>query len=368
MDREKQIIKTSIVGIIANIALASFKAVVGLLSRSVAITLDAVNNLSDALSSIITIIGTKIANKKPDKKHPLGHGRVEYLSTLVISIIILYAGVTALIESVKKIIHPEVPDYSAAAIIIVTVAIFVKIFLGLYVKKKGNEYKSDALVASGTDALFDSIISTATLVAAIVFIITGFSLESYLGVIISLIIIKSGFEMIRETISEILGERVDADIARKVKSIIKEFPDVYGAYDLVIHNYGPEMLIGSVHIEVPETLTAKELDKLGRMITGKVYAETGVTMTGVSVYSVNSEDKEAVQIEKDIKEVCLSHDGVLEVHGFYLEREDNTIRFDVIIDYDIKDRESIYEHITAEVQEKYPDYKICPLLDVDMSE
>ena len=236
MDREKQIIKTSIVGIIANIALASFKAVVGLLSRSVAITLDAVNNLSDALSSIITIIGTKIANKKPDKKHPLGHGRVEYLSTLVISIIILYAGVTALIESVKKIIHPEVPDYSAAAIIIVTVAIFVKIFLGLYVKKKGNEYKSDALIASGTDALFDSIISTATLVAAIVFIITGFSLESYLGVIISLIIIKSGFEMIRETISEILGERVDADIARKVKSIIKEFPDVYGAYDLWTRN------------------------------------------------------------------------------------------------------------------------------------
>ena len=253
MDREKQIIKTSIVGIIANIALASFKAVVGLLSRSVAITLDAVNNLSDALSSIITIIGTKIANKKPDKKHPLGHGRVEYLSTLVISIIILYAGVTALIESVKKIIHPEVPDYSAAAIVIVTVAIFVKIFLGLYVKKKGNEYKSDALAASGTDALFDSIISTATLVAAIVFIMTGFSLESYLGVIISLIIIKSGFEMIRETISEILGERVDSDLARNVKKLIKEFPDVYGAYYLVIHNYGPEMLIGSVHIEVPET-------------------------------------------------------------------------------------------------------------------
>jgi len=368
MEREKHIIKTSIIGIIANIALASFKAVVGLLSRSVAITLDAVNNLSDALSSIITIIGTKIANKKPDKKHPLGHGRVEYLSTLVISIIILYAGVTALIESVKKIINPETPDYSKAAIIIVTVAIFVKIFLGLYVKKKGEEYKSDALKASGTDALFDSIISTATLVAAIIFITTGFSLESYLGVVISIIIIKSGIDMIRETISEILGERVDPDIARKVKGLITEFPDVNGAYDLVIHNYGPEKLIGSVHIEVPEKMTARELDKLGRQITAKVFMETGVAMTGVSVYSINSEDKEAVQIEKDIKEICLSHEGVLEVHGFYLEREDNTIRFDVIIDYDIKDRESIYTHITSEIAEKYPDYQICPLLDVDMSE
>lgn len=368
MEREKAIVRTSIIGIIANILLAGFKAVVGLLSRSVAITLDAVNNLSDALSSIITIIGTKIAGKKPDKKHPLGHGRVEYLSTLVISVIILYAGVTSLVESIKKIIHPETPDYSKAALIIVTVAIFVKIFLGLYVKKKGVDYKSDSLVASGKDALFDSVISSATLVAAIIFIFTGLSLESYLGVIISFIIIKSGFDMIRETISEILGERVDSDLARNVKKAITEFPGVNGAYDLVIHNYGPEKMIGSVHIEVPETMTARELDKLGRQITMKVLQETGVVMTGVSVYSINSEDTEAVQIEKDIKEVCLSHDGVLEVHGFYLEREDNTIRFDVIIDYDIKDRESIYEHISAEVQEKYPQYKICPLLDVDISE
>ena len=368
MQREKGIIRTSIIGIIANIFLAGFKAVVGLLSKSVAITFDAVNNLSDALSSIITIIGAKIAGKQPDKKHPLGHGRVEYLSAMIIAIIILYAGVTALIESIKKIIHPETPDYSTAAIVIVTVAIFVKIFLGLYVRKKGQEYKSDALVGSGKDALFDAVISTATLIAAIVFILSGVSLESYLGVIISGIIIKSGIDMLRETISEILGERVDADLARNVKQIITEFPDVGGAYDLVIHNYGPEKMIGSVHIEVPEKMTARELDKLGRDITMKVYEETGVLMTGVSVYSINSEDEEAVQIEKDIKEVCLSHDGVLEVHGFYLERSDNTVRFDVIIDYDIKDRESIYNHITAEIQEKYPGYKICPLLDVDMSE
>ena len=368
MEREKAIVRTSIIGIIANILLAGFKAVVGLLSRSVAITLDAVNNLSDALSSIITIIGTKIAGKKPDKKHPLGHGRVEYLSTLIISVIILYAGVTSLVESIKKIIHPETPDYSKAAIVIVTVAIFVKIFLGLYVKKKGVDYKSDSLVASGKDALFDSVISSATLVAAIIFILTGLSLESYLGVIISFIIIKSGFDMIRETISEILGERVDSDLARNVKKAITEFPEVNGAYDLVIHNYGPEKMIGSVHIEVPESMTARELDKLGRQITYKVLQETGVVMTGVSVYSINSEDKEAVQIEKDIKEICLSHEGVLEVHGFYLEREDNSIRFDVIIDYDIKDRESIYDHISAEIQEKYPKYKICPVLDVDISE
>ena len=251
---------------------------------------------------------------------------------------------------------------------IVTVAIFVKIFLGLYVRKKGVQYKSDSLVASGKDALFDAVISTATLVAAIIFILSGLSLESYLGVIISVIIIKSGFDMIRETISEILGERVDSDLARSVKGIITEFPEVRGAYDLVIHNYGPEKMVGSVHIEVPEDMTARQLDKLGRAITTKVYEETGVAMTGVSVYSINSSDTEAIKIENDIKEICLSHDGVLEVHGFYLDREDMSIRFDVIIDFDIKDRESIYDHIIEHVNEKYPDYKICPLLDVDMSE
>ena len=159
MDREKQIIKTSIIGIIANVFLASFKAGVGLLSHSVAVVLDAVNNLSDALSSIITIIGTKLAAKEPDKKHPLGHGRYEYLTAMVISVIVLYAGFTSLIESVKKIISPEKPDYSTISLIIIAVAVLVKIILGTYVKKVGRDVKSDSLIASGTDALFDSIIS-----------------------------------------------------------------------------------------------------------------------------------------------------------------------------------------------------------------
>ena len=205
--REKTIIRTSIVGIIANVFLAAFKAVIGLMTHSIAIVLDAVNNISDAGSSLITIIGTKLAGKAPDKKHPFGYGRIEYLSAMIISVIVLYAGITSFTESVKKIIHPEKPDYTIASLIIVGVAVAVKIILGRYVKSVGVKVKSDSLINSGEDATLDSVISASTLVAAVVFLVFHISLEAWLGAIISVVIIKSGFEMLKDTISQILGEQ-----------------------------------------------------------------------------------------------------------------------------------------------------------------
>ena len=187
-EREKVIVRTSVIGIVVNILLAGFKAFVGILSNSVAVVMDAVNNLSDALSSVITIIGTRLAGKKPDKKHPLGYGRIEYLSAMIISVIVLYAGVTSLVESVKKIIHPETPDYSAVSLLIIAVAVGAKIFLGQFVKKQGEKVKSDSLIASGSDALFDSIISASTLVAALIYLFAGVSLEAWLGTVISVFI------------------------------------------------------------------------------------------------------------------------------------------------------------------------------------
>lgn len=369
MEREKIIIRTSIVGIIANIFLAAFKAGVGILSHSVAIVLDAVNNLSDALSSIITIVGTKLASRAPDKDHPLGHGRYEYLTAMVIAVIVLYAGIASLIESVKKIINPTVPDYSKVSLIIVAVAIFVKLILGTYVKKTGVKVKSDSLIASGTDAFFDAIISTSTLIAAIIFIVTGLSLESYLGVIISLIIIKSGYDILMDTISEILGKRIDSELAQKVKSTVRDsFDEVGGVYDLVIHNYGPDRLVGSLHVDVRDTMTVKELDKLERSIAEKVFRETGVLITGVSVYSINTSNNEAAEIEAKVREICGRYTEILEVHGFYFDEVEKSYRFDVIIDFDIKDRKSIYDEVVSELESIYPQYKVCATLDVDMSD
>lgn len=365
--REKTIVRTSIIGIIANVFLASFKAIVGLLSNSIAITLDSVNNMSDVASSLITIIGTKLAKKQPDRKHPWGHGRAEYLSSMIIAVIILYAGITSFVESVKKIIKPDTPDYSAAAIIIVTVAIIVKILLGTFVKKTGKRVNSDSLVNSGTDALMDSIISASTLAAAIIFIIWHISLEAWLGAVISIIIIKTGIEMLTATISHLLGQRVSVETARKVKECILSFPQVRGVYDLIFHDYGPDKFNCSGHIEVPDTLSAREIDQLQRQIALELYVRHGIILTALSVYTYNDLDENEKELRCNIYNMAMSVQHVLEAHGFYLDKEQKRIQFDIIISFDAPDRDAVYNEVINKIKTAYPEYEIYCTLDADFS-
>ena len=366
-EREKIIVRTSIIGIIANVFLAGFKAVIGVISNSIAVTLDAVNNLSDALSSVITIIGAKLANKKPDKKHPLGYGRIEYISAMIVAAIVLYAGITALVESVKKIIHPETADYSVVSLVIIAVAVVVKILLGRYVKAQGEKASSHALIDSGADATFDAILSFSVLVSAIIFLTTGLSLEAYVGVVISLFIIKSGVEMIVETLNEILGQRADAETTRRIKSILAEEPEVRGAYDLILSNYGPDKNIASVHLELPDTMTIKELDILTRKVQRRVFKETGVILTGVGAYSYNTQNDDAAAIRDTVQETVMSHDWALQMHGFYLDMKAKDMRFDVVVSFDVDPNESI-RTLTAELKELYPDYEINIIHDIDVSD
>ena len=248
-DRDRLIVRTSIIGIITNVFLAAFKVAIGLLSHSIAVVLDAVNNLSDALSSLITIIGTKLSAKLPDKKHPLGYGRIEYLTALVVAAIVLYAGATSLVESVKKIIHPETADYSVVSLVIIAVAGVVKLLLGRYVKAQGKKANSAALEASGADASFDAVLSASVLLSAIIFLIWGVSLEAWVGVVISGFIIKSGIEMITETLDDILGKRADAELTGKIRSSVLEEDEVRGVYDIIVNNYGPNKNTCSLHVE-----------------------------------------------------------------------------------------------------------------------
>lgn len=368
LSRDKKIIRTSIIGILANIFLAGFKAVVGLTSNSIAIVMDAVNNLSDAASSVITIVGTKLAGKEADRKHPFGYGRIEYLSAMLISLIVLYAGITAFTESVKKIIHPDTPEYSTASLIIVTTAILVKIVLGRYVKSVGEKVNSDSLINSGEDATLDSVISASTLAAAILYLLTDIAIESWLGALIALVIIKSGFEMLGGTISKILGERVDAQLVRDIKETVKSFPDVIGVYDVIMHNYGPDSYSGSLHIDVPDTMSAEDLDKLLRKIQVKVYTEHNVILTAIGIYSFNTKDKEAVAIRINVSKIIMSDPYVLQMHGFNVNKAEKTMRFDVVISFDAKDRRSVYEKVCEEVQKAYPDYQLEIAMDMDFSE
>lgn len=366
MSRDNVIIRTSIIGILANVLLAAFKAVVGIASNSIAVVLDAVNNLSDALSSIITIIGTKLAGKLPDKKHPLGYGRIEYISAMIVSGIVLYAGITSAVESVKKIIHPEKPEYSVISLVIIAVAVVVKIILGRYVKAKGEQVNSGSLVASGSDAMFDAILSASVLACAIIFMITGISLEAFVGAVISVIIIKSGVEMMIETLNEILGVRADEETTDKIKELLTGEEEVQGAYDLIMFNYGPDKNLASVHLELPDTMSVKEVDRLTRKLERKVYKETGVVLVAVGVYSYNTGDDEAARIHKDVRERVLAHDWAVQLHGFYVDVETKEMTFDVVISFEISPREALAV-LYEELKKVYPDYKIVIAPDVDVS-
>lgn len=368
MERGRVIVRTSVIGILANLLLAAFKAVVGLMTHSIAVTLDAVNNLSDALSSVITIIGAKIAAKKPDKTHPFGHGRAEYLSALIVSAIVLYAGITAAIESVKKIIHPEKAEYTVTSLVIIASAVVVKLLLGRYVKSVGEKIQSSSLVASGSDALFDAILSASVLVSALIFMATGVSLEAYVGIVIAVVIIRSGIEMTQDTIADILGRRPDAELAKKIKRLAAEDPEVQGAYDLILHNYGPGLLIGTVHVSVLDTTTADRIDAMTRRIVDRVASETGVILTGVSIYSINTKQDEAAEMRSRITRTVMAHEGVLQVHGFYVDAEKHECRLDAVMDFAVPDRLALANEMCEELRAIYPDYRFIVQADLDSSD
>ena len=362
--REKAIVKTSVIGIATNIFLAVFKAIIGTVSKSIAITLDAVNNLSDAVSSVVTIIGAKLGAKQPDKKHPLGYGRMEYLSSMIIAAIVLYAGITSLVESVKKIIAPEAAEYSTVSLVIIAVAIGVKLVLGQFVKRQGKKHNSGALIASGSDALFDAILSASVLASAVIYLVWDISLEAYVGVVISGFIIKAGIEMMIETVNDMIGKRTDREELKHIRQLICEEPMVRGAYDLILFNYGPNKNYASVHLELPDTMTVDEVDQITRNIQTKVYLETGVILTGVGVYSYNTSDDEGAKIRNAVQKTVMTHDWALQMHGFYVDTENKTMRFDVVVSFDV-DRTEAMQTLTKEVRELYPDYALQIVSDID---
>ena len=363
MSRQDKIVKTSIIGIVVNLILVAFKATVGILVNSIAITLDAVNNLTDALSSIITIIGAKLAGRAPDKNHPYGYGRIEYFSSVIIAAIVLWAGITALMESWPKIFNPDVTSYNTVSLIIIAVAVVVKFALGKYVKNVGEVINSQALVASGSDAFFDAILSFSTLVAAIISIFWHISLEGILGVIISIVIIKASIDMLRETLDSMIGARVDSELSRKIKESICEVPEVYGAYDLSLHNYGPEDMQGSVHVEIDGDLTALEIQNLSRQITLKIYNEFSIALT-IGIYARN--DKYS-NIRSELDRIASQYDEILEIHGFIVYEDQNMITFDMIVDFDA-DRQKVKDEVLEKITSRHPEFNYMIIDDYDVSD
>lgn len=366
VSREKKIVKTSMLGIFSNVILVILKAIVGLQSRSIAVILDAVNNLSDVLSSVITVIGTKLSGKKPDKKHPYGHGRIEYITGVIIAMIIFIAGLTSLKESVIKIFKPEKTNYTSVTLLVIIIGIIVKLFLGVYVKKQGRILNSSALAASGTDALFDSVLTGGTLIAAVAGMVWRISAEGIVGVIISLFILRAGVEILGETLNSIIGERADSLLTEELREMVNSYDAVLGVYDIALHNYGPTNIIGSVHIEVPDSMTAKEIHRISRRISADVYMKFGIIIT-VGIYASNGNSEEVSELKKYVYDTVNGYPAAKEIHGFYIDNEHMSVTFDIVVDF-AADAEKIRAEISQKLGEKFPDYTFFIVIDSDYSD
>lgn len=362
MNRSSQIIRTSIVGIVANVLLAGFKAAIGILSGSVAIVMDAINNLSDALSSVITIVGTKLSQRPADHEHPFGYGRVEYFSAIIIAVIVLSAGITSLIESAKKIFNQTTPTYSTVTLVVIVVAIAVKLILGFYVKRKGESLESDALVASGSDALFDAFITLTTLISAGVTMLFGVSLDGILGVLISAVIIKAGVEMLKSPVNELLGSRLSAEFTKQIKQEAAAVDGVLGVYDLILHSYGHDVMIGSIHVSVYDTMSAHEIHGVTRKINSMMYERHGIIMT-VGVYAVATGANRRAELQSKVMQTLAAHAEILQVHGFYYSEKENLLAVDVVPDISVHDDAALVAALTAEVQPLVPGLNVSIAVD-----
>ena len=368
--REKEIVRTSFVGIIGNIFLVGFKAFIGLISGSVSIIMDALNNLTDALSSIITIIGTKLSNKRPNKKHPYGYGRIEYITSTLIAFLILFAGGMAIYESIKSIIdhfqNGTMPEFETYSIIIIAAAIVVKIGIGLFFRYKAKKTESEALDASGKDALFDSILSTSTLIGMFVAKYAGFYIEGYLGIIIGLFILKSGIGVLKESLSSIIGERFDKEIVNKIKNDINQIEGVLGSYDLILNSYGHNKNIGSVHIGVKDDLSASEIQDIQREIFTLMYTKYNTIMT-VGIYAENMSDEYTKAVYEGVLAIIKNYNTVLQIHGFYVDKEKKFINYDLVISFDDKEPLETIKKIKEETEAKNPEYTVIINYDQDFT-
>ena len=328
--------RTSILGIVVNVLIAGVKIAAGLLASSVAIVSEGVNNAADALTSVLTMVGTRLAGRHPDAKHPFGYGRIEYLTGLVVAVVIIVSGVQMLIESVKLIFRPEELSISYVSLAIVAVSAVVKFFLGLYTIARGRVAQSDALVGVGLECRGDSYISIITLGVAVVFLLTGVSLDAYAGVVMSAIILKAGVEVLLKIVSELIGRPGEKELATKIYQLVRATPGVVGAADMMLHNYGPNAWSGSVNVEIDHAKSVGEVYAMLHELQLGIMHEEHVTMV-FGVYAVDDDHVETRRIRRTILEYVKAHEHVKSFHAVYLEPGTNRLYCDLVVDYELAD-------------------------------
>ena len=362
--REGIISGTSVLGIIVNLLIAAIKIVLGLLANSIAIVSEGVNNASDALTSVLTLVGTKLAGKKPNRKHPFGYGRIEYLTSLIIAILILITGFEMIKSSVELILHPEPMDISLIALMAVAISAVIKFFLGVYTIKQGRKADSGSLTAVGLDCRNDSFVSVITIASAIVFLVFDVSVDAYVGIFTSLIILKAGFEVLKDTVGELLGKPGKEELAAKIYREVRSTEGVLGAADMMLHNYGPDAYSGSVNIEMDHEKTVGEVYGILHELQLRIMDEYKVTMV-FGIYAVDNDHEEVKQIRKTISSFVVNREHVKSFHAVYLDPNSPRLYCDLIVDYDLKDWDALRRDFTAYMAEHYADKEIVLTIETE---
>ena len=364
-ERRKRIIGVSIIGIVTNLLLGALKAVLGILSGSIALVSDALNNITDSSSSLITIIGTKLAGKAPDKQHPFGHGRTEYLTSLLIGGIVFITGFQSLISSIKAIFGREEMSTSIVTAIIIIATIVAKIVLGTFTENSGKKYNSGALIASGADAKNDAIVSLVTLISTLIYMFTKISVDGIAGVIISVFILKTAYEVLSDTVKKILGERVDGEMVRGIKEIARNTEGVINCFDLILNDYGPDFYTGSINVEIEDNRSIGEMYPILHEAQRKIYNKYNVFLV-FGFYSVDVNDEKYIKIKSILKNYKENERHIINYHGIVIDDKDSTIYCDITRDFDIKS-ETVIENVNRILKEEFPEYNIHVNIDTEFA-
>ena len=360
---------SGIVGIISNLILVGIKLLVGIISASLSIIADAINNLSDAGSSIVTLVGFKMSSKEADDDHPFGHERIEYLAGFIVSMVILFVGGTLIIESVKKIFNPEETIFDYLTIIILSISIAIKLWQAFFYRTLGNRIDSTTLYATSRDSLNDCVATLAVLISVLITKFTGYNLDAYFGILVSLFIIKSGIDLIKETSSPLIGVLPSKELVDRVLNVVMCDPLILGFHDLVIHSYGPKKFYASCHVEFDYRENVLKIHDLIDNIENECMEKTGVQLV-IHMDPIVVDDEETINLKEKVSLLIKEINPEVSFHDFRMVKGEThtNVLFDCVIPYNNEKKTKMLfrERITEEIKRINPKYNVIISFDMRM--
>ena len=344
----------SVVGIFCNVLLFSVKLAIGLILSSLAVTADAFNNLSDAASSIISFVGVKMAGKPADAEHPFGHGRIEYIAALIVSFLVIEVGFTFFKSSISKIMHPEEITFDPVPFIILILSILVKLWMAFFNNKLGKRIDSKVMLATAADSLGDVITTSATVLSIIICHFTSINVDAIAGLIVSAIVIWSGISIAKDTLEPLIGERVPAELYQKITDIVESYDGIVGTHDLIVHNYGPNRSMATIHAEVPNDINIDVSHEIIDKIERDVKKDLNILLV-IHMDPVEMRDEEVLSLREKTSRIVHALDPELNFHDFRVlkENEQRNLIFDLVIpdSYSEKDANRVMHQLVSLLHE-----------------